>query len=82
MSEDADFMKKCTAIYTAPTGIDYVWVVCGRNCCKCGFSKTEVTRRKSLIKNIGLAEKSTVVINSRGAKKTRKTKRLMLKEET
>lgn len=82
MSEDTDFMKKCTAIYTAPTGIDYVWVVCKHDCDKCGFSKSEAARRKSLIKNIGLVEKSTIVINFRGAKKTRKTKRLILREET
>ena len=78
---DADFMKKCTAIYTSSTGVDHVWVVCDRNCCKCGFSKTEVTRRKSLIKNIGLKEKSTVVINADGSKRSVKRKRLMMREE-
>ena len=82
MSEDADFMKKCTAIYTAPTGIDYVWVVCGHDCDKCGFSKSEAARRKSLIKNVGLEEKNTVVINSDGSKTNKKTRRLILREET
>lgn len=78
---DADFMKKCTAIYTSSTGVDHVWVVCRHNCDKCGFSKSEVARRKSLIKNIGLKEKSTVVINADGSKRSVKRKRLMLREE-
>ena len=79
---DADFMKKCTAIYTAPTGIDYVWVVCRHNCDKCGFSKSEVARRKTIMKNVGLEEKNTVVINSDGSKTNKKTRRLILREET
>lgn len=79
---DADFMKKCIAIYTSSTGVDHVWVVCRHNCDKCGFSKSEAARRKSLIKNIGLKEKSAVVINADGSKRAVKTKRLMLREET
>lgn len=79
--DDADYMKKCTAIYTSSTGVDHVWVVCRHNCDKCGFSKSEAARRKLLIKNIGLKEKCTVVINSDGSKTNKKTMRLVLQED-